>query len=218
MSEQFIFFLRKKPLFLVAFFLSFAFIYSYLLALYFLEWTQLQNDIFVTMLFIGLILLLIFAVNYFRLKPIMHFEREEEKMDLYKQQIIHEFNLDRESNIFHKINFIQSFLQKNFAQKGLLSVKVLMLVNNTLKLYIENLEIKHQLETLKRISNQSPDEDQDLQVKIEKNETQNRTLLEYLDRYSRELMSKTKNDHKVETMQQELEHAMQMLKYIKPRN
>lgn len=217
MSELFIFFLRKKPMFMLAFFLSFAFIYSYFLARFFLEWTQFQNDLFTTILFIGLVLLLMFSINYFRLKPIMHFEREEEKLNLNKQQIIQEFDLDRESNIFHKINFIQSFLQRNFAQKGLLSVKVLILVNNTLKLYIENLEIKHQLETLQRISKTSSDHNEELQAEIEKNETQNRTLLEYLDRYSRELMSKTKNDHKVETMQQELENSMQMLKYIKQR-
>ena len=217
MRELIVFNLRKKPLFLYSSLLALTFIYSYLLAIYFLEWTDLQQDIFTTLLFIGLIFIVVFIVDFVRMKALLRLEREQEKLDLYKQQITTEFNLDRESNIFDKINYIQNFMQNNFAQKGLLSVKILTLVNNTLHLYVENLEIKQQHEVTLKVIDESPEKVQNIQEEIDKNIKQNRTILEYLDMYIRELTSKTSNDHKIDSMQTELEHSMQMLKFIKPR-
>ena len=215
--EALIFFFRKKPLAFYTGIAAFSAAYSYLLALYFLEWSDFQSDLFNALLLFSLVWLLFTSYSFRKNRDAFQLEREEEKFYLLQERIINEFDLSSESNIFEKIKFIQNFMQKNFSNKGLLSAKVLTLVNSTLGLYIENLEIKEQLKgALSLLSRQSPKRGH-IEREILKNSEQNSVILEYLDRFINELLSKKNNDKQVKFMLREFEHSMELMQSITPR-
>jgi len=215
--EALLFFFRKKPLAFYTGIAAFSAAYSYVLALYFLEWSDFQSDLFNSMLLFSLAWLLFTSYSFIKNRDSFQLEREEEKFYLLQERIINEFDLSSESNIFEKIKFIQNFMQKNFSNKGLLSAKVLTLVNSTLRLYIENLEIKQHLnDALSLLNRQSPKREH-IEKEIIKNNEQNSVILEYLDRFINELLSKKSNDKQVKFMLREFEHSMELMKSVTPR-
>ena len=217
MLEAVIFFFRKKPLTFYTGIAAFSAAYSYALALYFLDWSEFQDDLFTSLLIFSLVWLLFALFSFMKSREQFQLEREEEKFYLLQQRIIHEFDLSKESNIFEKIKFIQNFMQKNFSKKGLLSAKVLGLANNTIRLYIENLEIKQQLSNALALLNSNGTKVADIEREIKKNNEQNSVILEYLDRFINELLSKKNNDKKVQFMLEEFEHSMELMKTVTPR-
>ena len=217
MFEVLIFFFRKKPLTFYIGILAFITAYSYLLALYFLEWSDFQKDLFTTFLVFSLLWLIFASFSFIKTREDFQLEREEEKFYLLQERIINEFDLSSSSNIFEKIKFIQNFMQKNFSNKGLLSAKVLGLANNTIRLYIENLEIKQHLNDALSLLNSDSNKAEHIKQDIIKNTEQNIAILEYLDRFINELLSKKNNDKKVQYMLREFEHSMQLMQTVTPR-
>jgi len=215
--EVLIFFFRKKPLTFYIGILAFITAYSYLLALYFLEWSDFQKDLFTTFLVFSLLWLIFASFSFIKTREDFQLEREEEKFYLLQERIINEFDLSSSSNIFEKIKFIQNFMQKNFSNKGLLSAKVLGLANNTIRLYIENLEIKQHLNDALSLLNSDSNKAEHIKQDIIKNTEQNIAILEYLDRFINELLSKKNNDKKVQYMLREFEHSMQLMQTVTPR-
>ena len=215
--EALIFFFRQKPLAFYTGIAAFSAAYSYLLARYFLEWSDFQSDLFNSLLLFSLIWLLFTIYSFTKNREAFQLEREEEKFYLLQERIITEFDLDSSSNIFEKIKFIQNFMQKNFSNKGLLSAKILGLVNSTLRLYIENLELKQHLsDALFLLNSDSPKRGQ-IEREIKKNNAQNSKILEYLDHFINELLSKKNNDKQVKFMLKEFEHSMELMKAVTPR-
>jgi len=215
--EALLFFFRKKPLAFYTGIAAFSAAYSYALALYFLEWSDFQKDMFNALLIFSLLWLLFTSYSFIKSRDAFQLEREEEKFYLLQERIINEFDLSSESNIFEKIKFIQNFMQKNFSEKGLLSAKVLGLVNNTLRLYIENLEIKQHLSDAFSLLNTNSPKRGHIEREIIKNNEQNSVILEYLDRFINELLSKKNNDKKVKFMLREFEHSMELMRTVTPR-
>ena len=217
MIEALLFFFRQKPLAIYTGIAAFSAFYSYLLARYFLEWSDFQSDLFNALLIFSLIWLLFTSFSFIKNREQFQLEREEEKFYLLQERIITEFELSSSSNIFEKIKFIQNFMQQNFSKKGLLSAKVLGLANNTLRLYIENLEIKQQLTGALGLLNVDSPKAVDVAKEITKNQDQDSVILEYLDRFINELLSKKNNDKHVKSMLREFEHSMELLKTVTPR-
>ena len=217
MVEALLFFFRKKPLAFYTGIAAFSAAYSYALALYFLEWSDFQRDMFNALLIFSLVWLLFTSYSFIKNRDLFKLEREEEKFYLLQERIINEFDLDSSSNIFEKIKFIQNFMQKNFSNKGLLSAKVLGLVNSTLRLYIENLELKQHLSDAISLLNSDSPKRGHIERELKKNNEQNSVILEYLDRFINELLSKKNNDKQVKFMLREFEHSMELMKTVTPR-
>lgn len=215
--EALLFFFRKKPLAFYTGMVAFSAVYSYALALYFLEWSDFQRDFFNVLLIFSLVWLLFTSYSFMKNRESFRLDREEEKFYLLEERIINDFELSSESNIFEKIKFIQNFMQKNFSKKGLLSAKILGLINTTLALYIENLEIKEHLSDALRLLNADNPKAVQIEREIIKNDDQNSKILEYIDRFINELLSKKNNDKKVQLMLREFEHSIELIKTVAPR-
>lgn len=212
-----LFFLRKRPLFFYTGIAAFASAYSYLLAHYFLAWNDVQKDLFTALLAFSLLWALLFLISYKRNRVALTVEREQEKFQLFRQRIINEFGLNQQSNIFEKINLIQQFMQENFSNRGLLNTKILALTNNTLRLYIENLAIKKHLNDALRLQKSDETKKTYYKNEIMKNIEQNDAIVDKLDNFIKELVSKKNNDRLVNGILSEFEHSIELLQNIQPR-
>jgi signal transduction histidine kinase len=217
MGEVVLYFFRQKKLFFYSGLLALASIYSYLLALYFLEWSNFQIDLFNTLLAFSLVWLILFLISFSKNKQRYALEREKEKFDLLRHQITNEHQLDVKNNIFEKIKLISSFMKENFSTKSLLTIRVMKIANSSLTLYIDNLKIKKQLTNAYTATSSSDDKKVFYQEEIIKNSEQNKIIEEKLNDFIKELMSKHNNDSKVDNIMNEFEHSMQLLTKIQPR-
>ncbi|MDA3049226.1 hypothetical protein OFO03_05510 [Campylobacter sp. JMF_02 ED1] len=205
--DQFIFFLRKKPFFFWTFFVVFACLYSYLMWLYFIEKTNLGQDIFTILLMLCLIWLIVFYIKFKSTLKTYKFEREKEKFELYKNQIINDFNLDRNNNIFEKIEIISTFVNQNFSQLSLASLRILSLLNKTLKIYISNLSRKIVVSKGESIVGQTNHASNDIKK-------QNEKFLSLLDIYIDEFLKMNNNKKEQKITEIELERTAEILKKI----
>lgn len=216
MLESIIYFFRQKIYFFYSGLFVFSILYSYVLGLYFLEWTEFQKDLFHVLLLLSLAWFITFFINYKANLELFRFDREKEKFYIFQKKVSVHFGLNKKNNIFEKINFIKKFVQNNYNERGLFSIKILVLINKTLYLYIENLEIIENLKTSLEIIN-NPIKAKKIEREINKNNLQNNALLDHLDEYIHELTNKKVNDGKIASIQSELEHTMRILKDINPR-
>ncbi len=216
MNDTVIFFFRKRPLFFYSGLIAFASFYSFLLALYFLEWTPFQKDLFTFLLLFSLAWLLLFIIYFKKNKTEYALEREKEKFDLLSYQLTQQYHLDKDNNIFKKIRLISEFMQETFSNKSLLSIKIIKLINNSLNVYIENLKINEKLSQAAQL-NISPDKATFYDIEISKNQKQNTVLEEKLNDFLKELMSKQNNDDKINTIMDEFKNSIDLLSKIQKR-
>jgi regulator of replication initiation timing len=214
--ETIIYFLRRRPLFFYSGLIAFASFYSFLLALYFLEWTPFQKDLFTFLLLFSLLWLLLFTLYFKKNQTEYALEREKEKFDLLSYQLSQKYGLDKDNNIFKKIRLISAFMQETFSNKSLLSIKIITLINNSLNLYIENLKINERLSQAAQL-NSSPEKKAFYDIEISKNQQQNTILEQKLDDFLKELMSKQNNDNKINAIMNEFENSIDLLSKIHKR-
>lgn len=216
MADAILYFFRQKTLLFYSGLLSLSFVYSYFLALYFLELSSFQTDIYNLLLFFSFVWVVLFSISFSKNKQKYAYERETEKYKLLRHQITQEYKLDIKDNIFSKMDLITSFMKEHFSTKGLLSIRILKLTNNSLALYIENLKIQNQLQKAYAVSS-AIDKKEFYKDELLKNEKQNSAIEEYLDNFIQELMSKNNNDSKIDSILDEFEHSTKILIKIKPR-
>ncbi|XOB62463.1 hypothetical protein ACMC56_01315 [Campylobacterota bacterium DY0563] len=216
MFEKIIFFFRKKKYLYYSGLLVFASLYSYVLALYFLDLTEFEKDFFYVLSLLSLGWLIVSFIIYIKNSKLFQLEREKEKFYIFEEKITSDYNLNRQNNIFKKIEFIKIFVKNNFNEKGLFSINILLLINKTLNLYIENLNILNNLECSLKLTNDFTKAD-NIEAEIKKNNMQNENILNHLDNYIHELSEKNTNDEKVSSIESELEHTLNILKDIDKR-
>jgi hypothetical protein len=213
MVDVVVYFFRQQKLFFYFGLLSLSVVYSYSLALYFLELSSFAIHLFNLLTGFSFLWLVTTYVSFFKNKQTYAYGREKEKYNLLRDQITLRYKLDIKDNIFLKIDLITSFMKDTFSAKGLLSIRVLKVTNAALHLYTENLKIKEELTKALSISSDS-DKEEFYQNEIRKNSEQNLTIEKNLDNFIHELMGKNNNDNKIEKLLKEFEHATYILTKI----
>lgn len=207
MFDQFIFFLRKKPFFFYTFFVVFGCAYSYIMWLWFIEKNEFGSDIFAVLLMLCLIWLVVFFIKFKSTLKAYKFEREKEKFELYKDEIINDFNLDKNRNIFEKIEIISGFVNQNFSEFSLASTRILTLLNKTLKFYISNLTRKRAVVRGERQTGARDTISSSIEI-------QNKKFLLLLDIYINEFLAMDRNKKEQKITEIELERTAEILKQI----
>lgn len=216
MVDIVIYFFRQQKLLFYFGLLSFSAVYSYLIALYFLELSSFTINLFNLLSAFSLVWLILAYVNFSKNKQHYTYNREKEKYNLLRHQITLQYNLDIKDNIFSKVDLIRSFMKDKFSSKGLLSIRVSKVTNSSLNLYIENLKIKDELNKALSLSS-DPAQEEFYKNEIQKNIEQNSKIERNLNNFIKELMSKNNNDKKIENMLNEFEHSTQILTKINQR-
>lgn len=211
MSEQLLYFLRKKPYFFYSFLAVFTSLYSFILALLFFEWSSFQKDVFTVLFGLCIVWFFAFYISFINTKEQFKFEREKEKFHLFEARVVKDFDLSQDENIFKKIEAVQIFVNKNFAKQSLASTRILTLINKTLFLYIDNLSLIKSLEKGVSALSSLVQKNNILQ-EIKKNKDQNDTLLNLLDSYINELSVKSENNKEVVSIKMQLERMLEILK------
>lgn len=216
MADIVLYFFRQQKLFFYFGLLSLTIIYSYFLAIYFLDLSSFEINAFNLLIAFSLLWLVLCYKSFSKNKQNYMYDREKEKYKLLKHHIILKYDLGIKDNIFSKIDLIRSFVKEKFSSKGLLSIRVLKVTNSSLSLYIDNLKIKEELNKALLLSS-DVNKKEFYQSEIEKNNKQNSTIEESLDNFIKELMSKNNNDDKIDNMLNEFEHSTQIVTKIKQR-
>lgn len=214
MIDVLLYFFRQQKLFFYFGLLSLTIIYSYLLAMYFLDLSSFEINSFNLLTAFSLLWVILCYKSFFKHKQNYTYDREKEKYKLLRHQITLKYKLDIKDNIFSKVDLITSFMKEKFSSKGLVSIRLLKVTNSSLSLYIENLKIKYELNKALSLSSDS-DKEEFYQSEIKKNTQQNSTIEENLDNFIKELMSKNNNDNKIDNILNEFEHSTQILTKIK---
>jgi len=213
MVDVVVYFFRQQKLFFYFGLLSLTVVYSYSLALYFLELSSFAIHLFNLLTGFSFLWLVATYVSFSKNKQTYAYGREKEKYNLLRDQITLRYKLDIKDNIFLKIDLITSFMKDTFFGKGLLSIRVLKVTNAALHLYVANLKIKEELTKALSLSSDS-DKVEFYQNEIRKNSEQNLTIEKNLDNFIHELIGKNNNDNKIEKLLKEFEHATYILTKI----
>jgi len=211
-----IYFFRKNNFVYNFGLLAFASVYAYGLSFLFFE-SQMVNYFMIGAIVFGGIWLLLFFALFFRNKNILFLEREREKFNSFANQIKEEFGVSENSNIFEKIELIKNTIDSHFSTKGLFANRVFALTNTSLNLYIENLNIINQLKEAKKlVANNSKESDFYIEER-DKNLEQNDIIVQKLDAFLKEIMSKKNNDSKINRIAKDFEYSMEIFNTIKSR-
>lgn len=216
MVDIVIYFFRQQKILFYFGLLSVTSVYSYLIALYFLDLSSFTINLFNLLSAFSLLWLILAYINFSKNRQHYTYNREKEKYNLLRHQITLRYNLDIKDNIFSKIDLITSFMKDKFSSKGLLSIRVSKVTNSSLNLYIENLKIKDELNKALFLSS-DPAQEEFYKNEIQKNIEQNSKIERNLNNFIKELMSKNNNDNKIEKMLNEFEHSTQILNKINQR-
>ena len=216
MVDIIIYFFRRQKFFFYFGLLSLTIIYSYFLAIYFLDLSPFAKNVFNLLTAFSLLWFILFYINFSKKKQEYTYDREKEKYKLLRHQTTLKYNLDIKDNIFSRIDLITTFMKENFSAKGLLSIRVFKITNASLSLYIENLKITDKLHKALSLS-QDSNTKRFYQNEIQKNIKQNSKIEESLDNFIKELISKNNNDNQIENLLKEFEHSTQIMTKIQQR-
>jgi len=212
MLDQIIYFFRKRPSFFYSFIAVFAVLYGFLLWLYFLKHTNLYKDIFLVLLWLCAFWFVLFVINFKRTQNEYKLEREKEKFYLFRDEIVNRYNLSKDENIFKKIELIAIFVKGRFSHTSLASIKILNLINQTLNVYLKNLDINEKLDKSLAVANST--HKMEITERIYKNNKNNASLLAHLDNYIKELTSNNKNEKDSVYAEFELERTLKMIQQL----
>lgn len=216
MTDIVLYFFRQQKLFFYFGLFSITIVYSYILALFFLDLSPFAINVFNLLTGFSFLWLILTYISFSKNQQTYTYSREKEKYNLLRHQITLKYKLDIKDNIFSKVDLITSFMKDTFSSRGLLSIRVLKVTNSSLSLYIENLKIKAGLNKALSL-NSDRTKEEFYQSEINKNTKQNSSIEENLDNFIKELMSKNNNDNKIENILNEFEHSTQILAKIKQR-
>ena len=197
MKDLLIYFFRKSNFIYNFGLLAFALIYAYLLSYWFFESEIIINYLMIGSLSIFGFWLILFLIFFFKDKNNLFLAQEREMFNQFVEQIKNEFGMGRNSNVFSKIDLIKHFIDKNFSARGLFANKIYALTNNSLNLYIENLNIIKELREAKHLVRSYSDEDKFYKDEIAKNLEQNEIIVGKLDNFIKEMMKQKNNDKKI---------------------
>lgn len=218
MFELIIYFLRKRKIFFYTGLLAFTFSYTFILSLYYFEWSEFQKNLFGSFFIFSLLWYIAFILSFLKNKERLFNERQMEKFGLLKEYIINEFELDTKSSIFERIELISIFIKENFSAKGLLSERILKLTNSSLTLYVENLQLQKQFQMAYDLIDKDDTERKSYYLQqIFKNSNQNKSILNHLDTYIKELMDKKNNDNKMNVIMNEFANSLELLNELHPK-
>ncbi|WP_457745960.1 hypothetical protein [Sulfurimonas sp.] len=216
MLDIVIYFFRRQRLLFYFGLLSLTIIYSYFLAIYFLNISSFERNIFNLLTAFSFLWCILFYVSFNDKKQTYTYDREKEKYKLLRHQMTLKYKLDIKDDVFSRIDLITTFMKENFSSRGLLSIRMLKVTNASLSLYIENLKIKMKLYKALSLS-QDSNKKEFYQKEIEKNTRQNMKIIVSLDNFIKELLSKSNNDNQIDNLLDEFEDSTKILIKIKQR-
>jgi len=135
----------------------------------------------------------------------------EEKLFLqYKKDIQEKYHdIGFDSNIFKKIDTLRSLLSEQFSNSSTFSIRMFQTINNSLALYVENLEIIKVHKELEQVTNKSYSDE------INKNLSQNNDIIDNLDRFIEEMALGKGNDSKMEDLVNTFETSVNLFNKLK---
>ena len=216
MRDLLIYFFRKNRFMYNFGLLAFAVIYAYGLSYIFFK-SMMISYFMIASAVIGGIWIVLFLTLFFKNKNVLFLERERELFNHFVDKIKREFGVRENSNIFEKIELIKNFIDDNFSSKGLFANRVYSLTNSSLNLYIENLNIVNELKKAKDLVNDNSKENSFYKEEIDKNLEQNDIIVQKLDSFIKEMMSKKNNDTKINRVAKDFEHSMEIFNTINSR-
>jgi len=216
MQNLLIYFFRQNQLLYNFGMLSFALLYTYILSYWFFD-GKIINYLMIGSISSFLFWLILFLIFFLKDRNNLFLAQEREIFNQFVQQIKNEFGVRGNSDVFSKIDLIKNFIDKNFSSRGLFANKIYTLTNNSLNLYIENLNIIKELREAKHLVQSYSKEDQFYKEEIAKNLEQNEIIVQKLDSFIKEMMSKKNNDKKVDRIAQDFEHSMEIFNTINSR-
>ncbi|WBR54072.1 hypothetical protein [Campylobacter sp. VBCF_01 NA2] len=212
MLDEIIYFFRKRPSFFWSFIVVFAVLYGFLLWLYFLKHTNLYKDIFLVLLGLCGFWVILFVISFKKTRQEYKIEREKEKFELFREEIVRKYDLSKDANIFKKIEIISILVNDKFSSTSLASIKIINLINQTLSVYIKNLNTNAKLKQSLASSNSI--NKMHLVQQIHKNSENNASLMDCLDKYIDELSGNNKNEKESAFAEFELERTLKLIKQL----
>lgn len=143
----------------------------------------------ITTLLLIIITYILYKINYEKLNKLIITNEYLE----YKNQITSEFSKYIDKNLFFKLNNLESLLNKRFGITSLFNIRVQTLLNESLKMYINNLKLIKDIDSLN-----NPLINKEIEIKnlMDNNEK----IIFNIDLFIKEIVIETKEDLEVESL------------------
>lgn len=158
----------------------------------------------ITTLLLIIITYILFKINYEKLNQLIITNEYLE----YKNQITSEFSKYIDKNLFLKLNNLESLLNKRFGITSLFNIRVQTLLNESLKMYINNLKLIKDIDSLN-----NPLINKEIEIKnlMDNNEK----IIFNIDLFIKEIVIETKEDLEVESLFKNFEKNIALFNTLK---
>lgn len=158
----------------------------------------------ITALLLIIITYILYKINYEKLNQLIITNEYLE----YKNQITSEFSKYIDKNLFLKLNNLESLLNKRFGITSLFNIRVQTLLNESLKMYINNLKLIKDIDSLN-----NPLINKEIEIKnlMDNNEK----IIFNIDLFIKEIVIETKEDLEVESLFKNFEKNIALFNTLK---
>lgn len=158
----------------------------------------------ITALLLIIITYILYKINYEKLNKLIITNEYLE----YKNQITSEFSKYIDKNLFFKLNNLESLLNKRFGITSLFNIRVQTLLNESLKMYINNLKLIKDIDLLN-----NPLINKEIEIKnlMDNNEK----IIFNIDLFIKEIVIETKEDLEVESLFKNFEKNIALFNTLK---
>lgn len=158
----------------------------------------------ITTLLLIIITYTLYKINYEKLNQLIIANEYLE----YKNQITSEFSKYIDKNLFFKLNNLESLLNKRFGITSLFNIRVQTLLNESLKIYINNLKLIKDIDSLN-----NPLINKEIEIKnlMDNNEK----IIFNIDLFIKEIVIETKEDLEVESLFKNFEKNIALFNTLK---
>lgn len=158
----------------------------------------------ITTLLLIIITYTLYKINYEKLNQLIITNEYLE----YKNQITSEFSKYIDKNLFLKLNNLESLLNKRFGITSLFNIRVQTLLNESLKMYINNLKLIKDIDSLN-----NPLINKEIEIKnlMDNNEK----IIFNIDLFIKEIVIETKEDLEVESLFKNFEKNIALFNTLK---
>lgn len=158
----------------------------------------------ITALLLIIITYILYKINYEKLNQLIITNEYLE----YKNQITSEFSKYIDKNLFLKLNNLESLLNKRFGITSLFNIRVQTLLNESLKMYINNLKLIKDIDLLN-----NPLINKEIEIKnlMDNNEK----IIFNIDLFIKEIVIETKEDLEVESLFKNFEKNIALFNTLK---
>ena len=158
----------------------------------------------ITTLLLIIITYTLYKINYKKLNQLIITNEYLE----YKNQITSEFSKYIDKNLFFKLNNLESLLNKRFGITSLFNIRVQTLLNESLKIYINNLKLIKDIDSLN-----NPLINKEIEIKnlMDNNEK----IIFNIDLFIKEIVIETKEDLEVESLFKNFEKNIALFNTLK---